>query len=540
MKLRSLAITVGSVTVLGVGIAPAQAGGLYLPGSGAVSTSRAGAAVASADDGEALSINPAGLAKSKGTTITLSMAIIAYAMEFSRRGTYDPIDAEALPYEGQAYPTVRNDPNLALGIGKFQPVPVFAVVSDLGGKVKGLHLAAGLFAPNAYPFRDMCTVGSGGCRKYGFNGDFNEAPSPVRYDIVKQDAAVILPSLAASYRIMDKLDVGARFSAGFATLKSTVTIWGNPANTVEYVKEDALFSVDAKDNFVPGFGLGATFRPTPNIEVAAAYNSELSLLAKGDATSETGPNVGLNGTPVTIGPSDDVRCAAGGTIEKQKVCIELSLPMTATIGGRYKFLAADGTPRGDIELDLGWENWSATRATDYRIVADAQIYVGGNPTLGLKDNVVSHGFKDTYNARLGGSYDIPMNDNTITVRGGVGYDTAAAKTGWLRADIDGAARTTVTVGAGWKAKRWKVDIGGGAILEGSPSNAGTCNPVEKDAAKLGCNGDGVEHAVGSDERQGPDPINPIVVPEKQIESPVNKGSFSSHYVMFMLGFSTWF
>lgn len=540
MKLRSLAITVGAVTVLGVGIAPVQAGGLFLPGSGAVSTSRAGAAVASADDGEALGINPSGLAKTKGTTITLSMAIIGYAMEFSRRGTYDPIASEALPYEGQAYPTVRNDPDLPLGIGKFQPVPVFAVTTDLGGKVPNLRLAIGLFAPNAYPFRELCTVGSSGCKKYGFNGDFNEAPAPARYDIVKQDAAVILPSIAASYRILPQLDVGARFSAGFAHLKSTVAIWGNPANTVEFVKEDALFSVDAKDNFIPAFGFGVTYRPTPVIEIGANYNSELSILAKGDATSVVGPNVGLNGMPITIGPSEDVRCAAGGTLEKQKVCVELALPMTATIGGRYKFLDAEGKQRGDLELDLGWENWSADRATDYRVVADAQIYLNGNPNLAIKDNIVSHGFKDTYNARLGGSYEIPVAENAVVLRGGVGYDTAAAKTGWLRADVDGAARTTVTVGAGWKAKRFKVDAGFGAILEGSPENAGTCNPVEKDKAKLGCNGDGVEHAVGSPERQGPDPINPILVPNAQIESPTNKGSFSSHYLMFMLGVSTWF
>lgn len=535
MKLRSLT----AFTVVGLAT-QAQAGGLFLPGSGAVSTSRAGAAVTSADDGEALSINPAGFAKSKGTTITLSMAIISYAMEFTRRGTYDQLPAEALPYEGQAYPTVENDPKLALGVGSFQPVPVFAVSTDLGGAVPNLRLAVGLFAPNAYPFRDMCTKGPGGCKKYAFNGDANVAPAPARYDIVKQEAAVILPSIAVSYRILPTLDVGARFSAGRANLKSTVTIWGNPANTVEYVKEDALFSVDATDSFVPAFGLGVTFRPTPLIEVGAAYNSAASISAKGNATSEVGPGVGLNGQPITIGPSEDVRCAPGGTIEKQKVCIELELPMNATVGGRYKFLGADGKQKGDVELNLGWENWSSDRATNYRIVADAQIYLNGTPNLAIKDNIVPHGFKDTFSARVGGSYDIPVNDAAITLRGGVGYDTQAAKTGWLRADIDGAARTTIALGAGYKAKRFKVDIGGGVILEGSNSNAGECNPTEKDKTKLGCNGDGVEHPVGSDDRQGPDPINPILVPNAQIEAPTNKGTFSSHYVMFMLGFSTWF
>src|SRR5689334_22664175 len=176
MKLRAAPV----VGLFVLAPAVAHAGGLFLPGSGAVSTSRAGAAVASASDGEALSINPAGLAKSKGTTITLSAAIINYAMSFERRGTYDAIDTEALPYEGQPFPTVRNDASPPLGIGKYQPIPVIAVVSDLGGAVKGLTLAAGVYAPNSYPFRDMCSELSSGCRKYAFNGDFDVAPAPQR------------------------------------------------------------------------------------------------------------------------------------------------------------------------------------------------------------------------------------------------------------------------------------------------------------------------------------------------------------------------
>src|SRR5512140_904377 len=87
----------------------ATAGGLLLPGAGAASTSRAGAAVASADDGEALVLNPAGIAKAKGTMITLSAAMIDYAMTFQRRGTYDPVPGENYPYAGQPFAAVQND-----------------------------------------------------------------------------------------------------------------------------------------------------------------------------------------------------------------------------------------------------------------------------------------------------------------------------------------------------------------------------------------------------------------------------------------------
>src|SRR6185436_13030403 len=108
----------------------AAAGGLLLPGAGAASTSRAGAAVASADDGEALVLNPAGIVKASGNTITISAAMIQYAMEFQRRGTYDTVAGESYPWAGQPYALVKNDVG---GIGSALPVPVIAFLSDLGG-----------------------------------------------------------------------------------------------------------------------------------------------------------------------------------------------------------------------------------------------------------------------------------------------------------------------------------------------------------------------------------------------------------------------
>lgn len=513
----------------------ASAGGLLLPGSGAISTSRAGAAVASADDGEALSINPAGLAKAKGTTVTISAAAISYAMQFTRRGTYDAIAEVDVPYEGQPYGTVTNQSKPPLGFGSFQPVPVVAVVSDLGGSVKNLHAALGIYAPNAYPFRDM-TQG------YVFNGDPNVAPPPSRYDIMTQEAAVILPSLGVAYSITPQLDVGVRLSAGIADLKSTTVIWGQLGNYEEWVANDGLFSVKAKDNFVPAYGFGVTYRPAPALELGFNFTSQIDINAQGDATSENGSNVSLNGNPIVVRPVADAmsRCAPGGTNEAQKVCVELAIPLTAQLGARYKFLDANGGMKGDIELDLGYEHWGAERTGEFRVVADATTFVvqaDGTEVeaLPIQDNIVSHRFQDVYNARVGGSYYIAQGANNIIIRGGLGYDTRAAEDGWLRADMDGAARTTLTVGAAYRTKKWEADLGGGAILEGTNSNAGNCNPSN---AMPGCVGDGTENGLAN--RRGPDPISPVLLPAQQIEDPVSQGDYKSHYTLVMLGFSTWF
>ncbi len=124
---------------------------MFVPGSGAVSSARAGASVASTDDGEALSINPAGLAKTEGVKLTISATLIQYFMSFSRRGTYDPVtnpDGTPRPYNGDAYATVENDPKPPLGIGAWQPLPVLVASWDLGGRVPGLAIAGGLYTPS--------------------------------------------------------------------------------------------------------------------------------------------------------------------------------------------------------------------------------------------------------------------------------------------------------------------------------------------------------------------------------------------------------
>jgi hypothetical protein len=57
-------------------------------------------------------------------------------------------------------------------------------------------------------------------------------------------------------------------------------------------------------------------------------------------------------------------------------------------------------------------------------------------------------------------------------------------------------------------------------------------------AELGCNRDGVQDTL--DDRRGPDPLNPLLVPDQQLQAPVNQGVFEAHYLMFMLGATAWF
>jgi long-subunit fatty acid transport protein len=524
--------------------AHAHAGGLFVPGSGAVSSARAGAAVASVEDGEALSINPAGLAKAKGLQVTVAATLIQYYMSFARRGTYDPITLEDRPYEGQPYAIVENDPKPPLGIGKFQPLPVITVTSDLGGRVPGLVIGGGLYTPSGYPFRDMS-------QGYEFNGETDAvAPPASRYDIMTQESALLLPSLAAAYRVTPDLDLGIRLTAG--NLKSTtqVVVWGTPGNVEEDIKKDALFTADVKDPFIPTMGLGATYRIGPNIELGANWTAPVNIRAKGTAKSVRGPAVATDRQIGNV-PDSEAVCETGGTMTEQKACISLQIPMTATIGGRYKILDENDKLLADVELDVNWENWGKscdfTNANiansdcvapgEYRIQIDAGLYTNDTYAQKINDtngaNVLRLGLQDTFGVRLGGSYHL----GDIALRAGIAYDTAAAKEGWLRANFDGAARITTAVGGAYEVNGWQINAGLGYIHEGENTNPGAnadgtdCNPTEN---SLGC-ANGANRPI--DQRQGPDPTNPLLTPDFQFENPYNQGTFKSHYLMFMLGFA---
>jgi long-chain fatty acid transport protein len=517
-----LALGLGAAAAL-LAPAAAHAGGLVLPGNGPVSTGRGGAAVASVDDGSALAVNPAGLAGIRGTMITLGLSFIDYDLTFDRAGTYDDVPDRDDPWEGLPHEPISDESSPPIGLGSFQLVPVFTVAHNLDAQVKGLTLAAGVFAPQAYPTRAMGA-------DYVLE-DPTAPPPPSRYDVVEQEAAVVLPSIAAAYRITDRFDVGGRFSVGFANIEATTYVWGLP-NFQEWSGQDARFHVKTSDSFVPAYGLGARYRPTDSIELGAAWSSALNIRSTGEGDSQTGSGAELMGLPVRVVPiaDDRARCALGGTEEALSACVDFELPMQATIGGRWIMRDDLGRQTVDVELDLAWEQWS--HASTYRIIIDGMAVNGGGLELDLFETRILHNFQDTYSVRLGGSWQKDVGSGRLTVRAGVGHDTRAARDNWERLDIDGAARTTVAAGASYAMKKVRFDLGGGAVIEPGREQGTTCNPSMPNNTDPDC--------AGGRDATGPDPVQPLRDPGDQAQSPIAAGRYESGYAMIFLGASTWF
>jgi long-subunit fatty acid transport protein len=337
-----------------------------------------------------------------------------------------------------------------------------------------------------------------------------------------------MPSVAVAYRVMPALDLGVRATWGIASVKAKSYVWG-VRNYEEAIAYDGVFTVDATDNFVPSFGAGALYRPSQAVEIGLSYHSKMTIKGRGHGTSVLGSGLGLNGEQDFIEPETEFwQCAPGGTLDRLKACITVPLPQMATVGARYILRDALGGERADVELNVRWENWSA--ASDYHVIVDGKSGLAGP----LNESFIRHGFQDVFSVRLGGSYAHDVGRHRVVGRLGVAHDTAAAPDSWQRLDIDGAARTTLAGGIGYQGRFYRLDVGGGVVLQPDRTVA-HCNPS---VAEPGCENPGQETPVR--DRTQPDPVQPLQGPFNQVQSPFNGGEYSSGYVLLSLGFTAWF
>lgn len=504
---------------------PGHAGGMSLPGTGPQPQARAGAFTAKADDPSALAHNPAGFAKLDGTVVTVGFNLVDFSLSYQRTGSYEASGRDEV-WEGQPYPTIKDESHPDLGIGEYQAIPLVAVSTDFGRPSLPVRAAIGLFAPQGYPGRDFADnidVGVG-----------EDAPAPQRYDIMEQHATVVAPTLAVAYSPLDVLDVGARFSWGYAKTGGKKALW-SVRNYEEWPGRDAVFTLDAKDAFVPSFGLGLLYRPASWVELGAAYNSRISIRSKGTGTSDIGGGIleGLETIPIE---DQYTLCGPGGEVGALISCLDFDIPQNATVAARYVFRDESGAERADVELDVRWEDWSESTVTT--IIVDGQISVDGAGYLPLNASVNRHGYQDVFSFRLGGAYSFPIGRNKLILRAGAAYDTRTAPLSWTRVDIDNKRRATLTTGIAFETSRFRVDLGGGRVLE--PDNTvAQCQPPDGPSLDSpGCDGTGEDAPVL--DRTAPDPGQPLQGPLNAIESPFNAGTYESGYTLFSLGLTTWF
>jgi long-subunit fatty acid transport protein len=387
----------------------ARAGGFETPDNGTEALGRGGAFTAKASDATALTYNIAGLAGQRGTRVLFDGKISIDNYSFTREGTYLPATPTATqPWGNAFFPTVSNQ-----GPPFFAP---FIGISSDFGYFDRLTFAVGVFGPSGVG-NPTFPLGVAG------------APSPSRYDVIQATSSIILPTIAAAYRVSDWLDIGlaGHYVLGkFDLINVSYVDLGCP--NYEAVTCDTTNHLVMSGSTFTASG-GAMLHPAPWADIGLNVRGPISIAAQGQTTSTT----------------------YSGNVNSGAATFSTSLPPQIRLGARAKFM--DGNfEQGDIEIDGVYEPWSST---------------GLGPTVNIPaisgftnvDTVVLHKFLDVYSLRFGGAVNVRTTpDSILTLRAGGYYESPSTAPADTRVDFNTLEKFAGTIGAGFQYRGIGVNV----------------------------------------------------------------------------------
>jgi long-chain fatty acid transport protein len=408
---------------------PALADSGYFNGDlGARATGRGGAFVARADDVTAVSFNPAGLAKIRGTMFEFGNQFSYNAYDYTRASTLDYGQSDTAP-PSVAFQTVSN------GSAWQAADPLIGVASDLGLSSWGFALAA--FAPPGIS-REQYPLGPG--------AGFNEGGQ--RYMMVSREAIIVDYAASAAWKYGDVFGVGAtlewismpRLSYSLVINAGRAPGAANPVSS----QYDLLATTSGSAPFTFNAILGAWCRPVPSVELGLSGQ----VVPASMVTHST-----LSVTPLNPAVLGDVTLSRNGD-PANDVTVTLPLPLVARAGGRYRRLAG-ARELYDVELDLEYETWSRAKS----------FVVNGNGLEATASNVagvaipidrieIAKQWRDTIAVKLGG--DLALVPERWTLRAGAYYETAVAPPAYANVDFPGGPRIGAALGASLILRRWEV------------------------------------------------------------------------------------
>lgn len=370
---------------------PVLGGGFEIPEQGARAVGRGGAFAVGAADLTALSFNPAGLARLRGTRLLYNHNLLFHEIGFRRA----PLDARWGAAAGTTFPEVSDTETLF-------PKNVFvAVSSDFG--LDDWTFAAGVYGPSG--------IGSHSYPDYG----------PQSFLLSRMDIDVRYYSLAVAWQLPGTVAVGLTLQwvdgnhleyrlVTDSTSTTTLTPLPDPTST------QLLSTLHLEDRVGATAILGVWWAPLPFLEV------------------------GLSGRVIPV----PLSLQGGVTVDKPTLVTEdvtarteVTIPAQVRGGVRYVHRLADGRERFDVELDVVWENWSAVDAFDL----DFEGAISGQKVADLR---IARAWRDTVSVRLGG--DVAVWPGHLTLRAGGFWESAATPTNYTHLDFPSWQRGGVGLG----------------------------------------------------------------------------------------------
>jgi long-chain fatty acid transport protein len=469
----------------------AWAAGVEMGEQGAQATGRAGAFTVKADDLSAISFNPAGLARLRGTRLYLNDRITISDIEFRRARTLDWSEALAGVPLMVDFPHVSNErPVFPLGL-------MAVVSSDFGWK--SFTLAAGVFAP----------PGAGGA-SYPKNG-------PQKYMLTDWEINLLYYTLAAGWQVTDWFGVGASLQwVDIPRMQLTMVVDGNVTPLAVNPKEsmfDFAVRIRGEDHALFNAILGAWLRIAPRWEIAAAAQLlPMSPHIKGHMSVE----------PMQMNLAEDDIALTKNGVPDDRVTFRFDLPMKVRGGVRYRY-PAQGPELFDVELDVQYERWSVMDR--FRLEANLTAELMGN-RIDLGQIDITKHWRDTVAVRLGG--DVRVIPERLWLRSGVFYETPAVRPAYAYLDFLSFQRVGLSAGATYRWHFLDLSASYTAVLQ-------SILTLREDQARI------YQQVPGSPCK--PPYTDPQSCDEHYLGTPgvpVNAGTYRAYYHLFNLGIAATF
>lgn len=341
------------------------AGGFQLNQHGAKASGMSGAFTAVANDPSAVYWNPAGLSYIKGTHFMLSSHLVSPSSGF--RGISPNVEewkvVKRTFYPSNFFASHCIDEKFSAGLG-------FTVPFGLGTKW------------------DDNWVG--------------------RYLALETELQIFTLTPTISYKVFDNLSVGAGFVFSFANVfikqKTPQTPFAG----------DATITLEGKDKSAFGFSFGVMYKPTVDLTLGVAFQSNVDYDFSGKATAE--------GAKQLI---DAKRIPQGDVIAKLKT------PFNIAIGAAYQI-----TENWLVSTDFQYVGWSSYDSLRVNFVDPAYVDISS-----------PRSYHNSFVIRLGTDYK--YSDN-LSLRGGVYYDKKPVEDNMVAPSLPETDRIGFTLGAEYR------------------------------------------------------------------------------------------
>jgi hypothetical protein len=451
---------------------------LYL-GQGAAALGRAGAVEAKPTDPMVIAYNPAGLAELRGSQflINLNLALLHACDQpagYYGWGLYIGGQNSVLR-DGNQERTLHLNDDMKAQESYYKtpldqvclhqnvvPIPQIAWSTRISEK---LGIGAGLIFPAVAPAGHW-----GGPNGVIHGRDGQLYPAPTRYMLLSANNLGLFPNIAAGYRVLDRLRLGAALEWGIIAV-NTQTMAGAQGGTIP--ADDIVARIKAQDWFVPAFTVSTHIVPIDALDVVLSFRYQDDVNTHGKAsltTNEFSPS----GKPFA---NENIKIYS----------LRQRMPWKLRAGFRYADRFAprpigtgkgEGDParpevihdalqdeRWDIELDLGYElngrnqqqrlDWCefqppkpgavapvCTNETQQRL-----LFVSANPMAkpgmppGPAQTLVEKHWKNQLTASLGGTVNVLPGVAGISA--GVNYETRGIDPAYMQIDFFPVTRVGV-------------------------------------------------------------------------------------------------